>query len=236
MWAEHESYGYPLNWQQASDYCATLKLGGFSGWRLPTLDETKAIETVGPRGGEPSLKGQTKRYDTYLWTSTPSPKDTKTARIFPAAVTDLSDTNLKKNLFAYGTPMAALCVRPMEADILQVAKDAQVNHPVPDLQTLKANVPLNTARLAFKTGQYQESIAQALDALSIKSKFAPAYWSMGISYGMLGQWDQAVSNLKSALKIDKKYKDAKTALKWAKDCQKAAKNGKSSKDKPPVWE
>ena len=126
-------------------------------------------------------------------------------------------------------------VRPMEADILQVAKDAQVNHPVPDLQTLKANVPLNTARLAFKTGQYQESIAQALDVLSIKSKFAPAYWGMGISYGMLGQWDQAVSNLQSALKIDKKYKDAKTALKWAKDGQKAATKGRDSKDKPPVW-
>ena len=130
----------------------------------------------------------------------------------------------------------ALCTRPLEADLLHIAKDAQVNHPVPDVQTLKNIVPLNKARLAFQAGQYQESVAQAQSALTLKADPATAYWGMGISYGMLGQWEQAISNLESALKIDKNYGDAKDSLKWARDCQKAAKNGKSAKDKPPVWE
>ncbi len=54
----------------------------------------------------------------------------------------------------------ALCTRPLEADLLHIAKDAQVNHPVPDVQTLKNIVPLNKARLAFQAGQYQESVAR----------------------------------------------------------------------------
>jgi hypothetical protein len=58
---------------------------------------------------------------------------------------------------------------------------------------------------------------------------------MGISYGMLDQWDQAVSNLQSALKIDKDYRDAETALQWAKDGLKAAKKGKQPKEPSPTW-
>lgn len=51
MWAEHGYAGisYSLlhphgkTWQESVDYCAALKLGGFSGWRIPTLDEVKGI-------------------------------------------------------------------------------------------------------------------------------------------------------------------------------------------------
>jgi tetratricopeptide (TPR) repeat protein len=64
---------------------------------------------------------------------------------------------------------------------------------------------------------------------------ATAYWGIGISYGRLGQWDQAISNLQSALKIDKDYRDAETALKWAKDGLKAAKKGKQPKEPSPTW-
>ncbi len=48
---------------------------------------------------------------------------------------------------------------------------------------------------------------------------------------MLDRWDLAATNLKTALKIDKNYGDAKSALKWAKEGQEAAKHGKSSKAK-----
>jgi len=50
MWAEHD-YVRPyhikwtgLKWQEASDYCSALKIGGLLGWRLPTADEVKGIE------------------------------------------------------------------------------------------------------------------------------------------------------------------------------------------------
>jgi tetratricopeptide (TPR) repeat protein len=64
---------------------------------------------------------------------------------------------------------------------------------------------------------------------------APAYWGIGISYGSLGQWDQAISNLESALKIDKDDRDAESASKWAKDGLKAAKKGKQPKEPSPKW-
>ncbi len=30
-----------MSWQEANKYCASLQLGGYSGWRLPTMDEVK---------------------------------------------------------------------------------------------------------------------------------------------------------------------------------------------------
>jgi hypothetical protein len=48
-----------------------------------------------------------------------------------------------------GFYLASLCVRPIDPDLLQIAKDAQVDVPVADQQALKAYVPLNKARLAY---------------------------------------------------------------------------------------
>jgi tetratricopeptide (TPR) repeat protein len=129
----------------------------------------------------------------------------------------------------------ALCTRPMEADLLQIAKDAQVVYPVQDILTLKANIPLTKARLAYQADNFQESIAQSKNALFIKSEFAPAYWAIGISYGRLGQWDLAITNLQEAINIDNGYGDAKDALKWAKQGQKAAGKGESPKAQSPLW-
>ena len=131
--------------------------------------------------------------------------------------------------------MGAVCVRPMEPDLLQVAKAADPYLPVPDLQTLKNYIPLNKARLAYQAGNFQESISQAQIAISLKVDPATAYWGIGISYGRLGQWDQAISNLQSALAINQNDNDAQTAMKWAKDSQKAAKRGKRVKDQQPQW-
>jgi tetratricopeptide (TPR) repeat protein len=131
---------------------------------------------------------------------------------------------------------SALCVRPMEPELLQTAKAAAaVDHPVPDIQTLQTFIPLNKSRLAYQAGKYQESIAQAQIAISLKASPAIAYWGIGISYGRLGQWDQAIANLQTALSIDKNNSDAKTALKWAKDGQKTAKKGKQPKEPNPRW-
>ena len=52
---------------------------------------------------------------------------------------------------------------------------------------------------------------------------------------MLGQWDQAISNFETVLKIDKGYGKAKDGLQWARDNLKAAKQGKNAKAKSPSW-
>jgi hypothetical protein len=130
---------------------------------------------------------------------------------------------------------AAECVRRMEPDLLQIAKAAEVDHPVPDIQTLQTFIPLNKARLAYQAGNYQESIAQAQIAISLKADPAVAYWGIGISYGRLGQWDQAIANLQTALSIDKTAYEVQTALKWARDGLKAAKKGKQPKEPSPTW-
>jgi tetratricopeptide (TPR) repeat protein len=123
----------------------------------------------------------------------------------------------------------------MEADLLQIATDAQVNLPVPSIEALKPYVPLNKARLAYEAGQYQESITQARNALSMDPRLQTAWWGIGISYGMLGQWDLAISSLESALKIDKGYGNAKNSLQWAKASKEAAKKGEKPKIKGKEW-
>jgi hypothetical protein len=43
-----------LTWQQATDYCASLQLGGFADWRLPTVDEMKAATVTRKTVGSPA--------------------------------------------------------------------------------------------------------------------------------------------------------------------------------------
>lgn len=256
MWAGRQTQK-GIAWQEATDYCASLQLGGYSGWRLPTLKEMSSITYYRQEeyleehhDGTPDVYV----HESYLefkdeisassaWTST-LPDDQhawfvmtglyKEVPSFERFLVNGTDTNhIMGKLTTHWA--GALCTRPMEADLLQIAKDAQVNSPVQDLVTLKAYVPLNKARMAYGAGQYQESLAQAKNALLIKPDLAPAYWGIGISYGMLSQWDLAVTNLETALKIDKKYDDAKNSLKWAKEGQQAAKKNKSPKAKSPQW-
>ncbi len=41
-WTRKDS-GSDLSWNQARDYCSSLRTGGFSDWRLPTVDELEAL-------------------------------------------------------------------------------------------------------------------------------------------------------------------------------------------------
>ncbi len=42
MWTRKDN-GYALRWQPAAEYCRNLQVGGYSDWRLPTIDELKNI-------------------------------------------------------------------------------------------------------------------------------------------------------------------------------------------------
>jgi len=44
MWTRKDSGdNNDLNWHEATEYCRNLRLGGYSDWRLPTIDELQAI-------------------------------------------------------------------------------------------------------------------------------------------------------------------------------------------------
>jgi hypothetical protein len=262
MWTGQSSLSFrgAMNWDDAGTYCSSLTLGGFSGWRLPTIPEMRSEEYLYPvtntdkNGIDQTVdylgfKGNVLTVQlTRIWTSSVAgnqqyfsvfmgPPDVFgilfKAQFKAALNPDRSEAH--ERVSKVSDRNGVLCARPIDANILQFAQDARVSHPIPDLLTLKANVPLNMARLSFQAGRYQDAIAQSQGALAIKPDFADAYWGIGISYGMLGQWDQAISNLESALKIDKGDGDAKDSLQWAKDNQKAAKHDKTAKDKPPIW-
>jgi hypothetical protein len=42
MWAKKDN-GSDVGWLEASDYCRSLQLGGYSDWRLPTIEELEGI-------------------------------------------------------------------------------------------------------------------------------------------------------------------------------------------------
>jgi len=41
-WTKQDN-GSDVNWDQAKAYCSNLRLGGFTDWRLPTIDELQGI-------------------------------------------------------------------------------------------------------------------------------------------------------------------------------------------------
>ena len=70
MW-QYKNDG-PLMWQDALAYCENLKLGGFSDWRLPNVNE---LESIVDYGKSPAIDTNAFFYNPgYYWTSTTFPK------------------------------------------------------------------------------------------------------------------------------------------------------------------
>jgi hypothetical protein len=70
-----EDNGSDVNWNQAITYCANLRLGGYSDWRLPTIDELQGIYDV--NAGNQHVKGNLKLSSKYFWSSSQSPASGK---------------------------------------------------------------------------------------------------------------------------------------------------------------
>jgi hypothetical protein len=243
MWTGQSNGAGYINYQRGTGFCSALRLGGYSDWRLPTLDEIRTITTTDhydPRGERRAnanvpvipfdagaFKGNIVTQDGYIWTSTPTGNQEVWVEghgFPPGEIASKLTTSIGRQ---------AICTRAMEPELIPIAQQAQVPVAVPDIATLKADALIAQAGKAYQAGDYQSSLAQAQSALLVKPGFAPAEWAVGISYGMLGQWDPAVTNLEAAKKGGDS--DAKATLKWAQDGQKAAKKGQTLKEGSPTW-
>jgi hypothetical protein len=107
-----EDNGSPVNWNQATAYCSNLRLGGYSDWRLPTIDELQGIYDPGSRvpgswrNGEANwrVKGNLK-LSGVPWSSTQ--KNAEEAWRF-----NFSDgERYSMNISNAGSSKRALCVR-----------------------------------------------------------------------------------------------------------------------------
>lgn len=289
-----------ITYDQAAQYCSSLRLGGYSDWRLPTLEEVQGasqvmrlLETIPVQreldfwhqrvltepGGVAALfdrliqpippdlppedighNGQklksflayypkgTKsvwRLGDWVWTSTPpagsDPTDADSAVTFHFGVPiDGNDGPAAAVIFlqkSKAEPQAE-CVRAMEPELAQIAAEAGPVPPVSDVETLRKYIPFNKARLAYQAGNYQETIADAQETLQGLPNWRRAYWAMGIAYARLGQWDEAIANLKKANGPKIGWSgDAiiVASLNWAEDSRKALKSGKPVTEKMPEW-
>jgi hypothetical protein len=115
MWAHNDHGDGALEWQQARSYCQSLTLGGYSGWRLPEIDELKQIydatqNVTGSNYGQVKMyhiKGSIQLTSDAVWSNTAGPYDGEVRRFF---FSDGSSDHL--NVLGNPTPVgSALCLR-----------------------------------------------------------------------------------------------------------------------------
>jgi hypothetical protein len=231
MWMSWEAMPQKkgVNQQEAASFCSTLQIGGITGWRLPTEAELNADTSMQPPRPDPrsgrffNPDAIVITYLTYVWTSTLDGPDSAVAVSFGRPwnmdrhdVIDATGTFHKVKL-TKSKSMGVICTRQMEPEIVQAAKEAEVGFPVESLQVLEVNVPLRLAREAFEAGKYQDCLVQTKRALQIMPQSAFSHWADGICSGMAGQWDDAIADEQAAVKLDRTFRDARYALKWAQN-------------------
>jgi hypothetical protein len=62
MWADHDN-GSNINWWGAKSYCEGYSGGGKSGWRMPTIDELRQLNSSGAYGSV------IKKTSSFVWSS-----------------------------------------------------------------------------------------------------------------------------------------------------------------------
>ena len=63
----------PMNWHDAMEYAKNLKLGGFTDWHIPTIEELKTIYKI------QKICGIDRSDEFWFWSSSTSSEDSNTA-------------------------------------------------------------------------------------------------------------------------------------------------------------
>ena len=71
MWATKDN-GAAVPWNAARDYCTSLRLGGFSDWRLATKDELSAMYDSKLKK-DYKIKGPIELSDSRVWSGSQTP-------------------------------------------------------------------------------------------------------------------------------------------------------------------
>jgi hypothetical protein len=240
MWtgSEADPKGWRPNYSVAEGKCAALTTGGYTDWRLPTLDEFTSVAEPATfyaahnarRTGQVIIEysapapGSELMFNGFgsapLWTSTPAGpgqfylKDwTPPGSSHAAKVTDQGD--------ATGSA-AVFCVRAIEPELLHLAKDAHPPTPVTGVQQLKSVALQVRAEDATKADNFAEGISDATQALALDPKSIRGLHDLGIASAYSGNFAEALSSLETAHSLDKNLTQTNDDIKWVKAIQKQA--------------
>lgn len=105
MWTVKDN-GDAVDWNQATEYCRTLTLGGFGGWRLPRIEELTRIYDANSEK-QYKTRGPIEISDFFIWSSTMAGSSEAWALSF-------YDGQRGSYPLGYSHGNRALCVRPSE--------------------------------------------------------------------------------------------------------------------------
>lgn len=106
-----------------------------------------------------------------------------------------------------------------------VQAQAYLAHPT----VANADTWLNVSLARYQAKDYPGTIAAADKVLAINPRSAPAYNNIGAAYAGMGQWKQAVENVRHALEIDPNFQLARNNL----TAYSAAASKQNTSDKTP---
>jgi hypothetical protein len=104
IWTRDDDNGKGINWSEAEEYCRNLRLGGYSGWQLPTIDELAKL--YDPEGGNNNIRKPFRLTGWLAWSSTKKDPDSAWGFFFNSGARD----SFSIVFSSYGS--RALCVRP----------------------------------------------------------------------------------------------------------------------------
>lgn len=234
------------NYEKAVGACKTLSLDGMSGWRLPTIDELDHnLRTIYTEDKMPDNRGHLHDAGTespmtivafhgdpwllWFWSSTPGPDGTILTERKAGGHAESKPTDHRSH--------GELCVRPLDPDIAEVARQVRPRRPVSDLTALRNLVPLRQANEAYRQKDYAASLKYARTAVKLNPKLAEAFYGQGLSQARLGMWTEAIASLKTAKKLNWNWMG--DSLQWASLSAKAAASGTVvdlRKTREPAWD
>jgi tetratricopeptide (TPR) repeat protein len=119
------------------------------------------------------------------------------------------------------------CVRSLEPDLLQLAKDAHPPTAVTGVPQLQSIALLVKAEDALATDQFDEAITQGKQALALDPNSIRAFDDIGMANAYAGNWPDAIAALNKAVSLDKHHEtSAKQDLANAKQMLKNKQKGK----------